>query len=389
MIAASDLSIVISEDFALHFRAGGLSGDRSGERMKLSRLLWILNPRVSVRQGGDERLISVFREFVLFGRNDEHTIFYLSAALIKVAQFMAVCSEPIGLFGLRAEINIIEARRLECSAKVSRLRAFLRLARRAAKDDLLNQFSTRNGRIVARGFDQLLVWCQPLFFARLLSFISAHFDRFSLHLLSRLICLARSFLRVVEGSFKSLAEASGMDFLGAVFPASVVGEHLFRQPAEPFLVACFTFEVATMEEQMEVRIISVAMNSRDPAQVAGLEFTGNLWDGFARDFSERLLARRIVVAEALEILFAEADRDVDHFVLCRRAPLGQDSLRLPEAQGIFFSRKELARLLSSCSAISFRAASSLRPRLSRKFCSSKWVFISAVIANPMISVRRG
>ena len=53
--------------------------------MKLGRLLWILNPRVGVRQGSDERLIAVFSEFVLFGGNDEHAIFYLSATLIKVA----------------------------------------------------------------------------------------------------------------------------------------------------------------------------------------------------------------------------------------------------------------------------------------------------------------
>src|SRR6266545_707451 len=353
MVAASDLSIVIPEDLALHFRAGGLSGDRLGERIKLGRLLWILNPRVGVRQGGDEWLIAVFGQFVLFRGNDENVIFYLSAALVKVAQFMAVCSEPICLFGLCAEIRIIKARGLECRAKVNRLRAFLRLARRAAQDDLLNQFSSRDGRIVARGFDQLLVWDEPLFFARLLSFICAYFGRFSLRLLSRLTCLARSFLRVIECSFKSLAEASRMDFLGAVFPAGAVGEHLFRQPAEPFLVACFTVEVATMKKQMEVGIISVAMNSRDPAQVAGLEFTGNLWDGFARDFSERLLARRFVVAEALEILFAEADRDVDNFVLCRRAALGQDAFRLPEAQGIFFGGKERARLLSFARFITF------------------------------------
>src|SRR5262245_6313032 len=100
--------------------------------MKLGRLLWILDPRVGVRHGGDERLIAVFGEFVLFGGDDEHTVFYLSAALVKVAQFMAVCSEPIGLFRLSAEISIIEARRLECRAKISRLRAFFRLARRAS-----------------------------------------------------------------------------------------------------------------------------------------------------------------------------------------------------------------------------------------------------------------
>src|SRR5262245_39589654 len=101
-----------------------------------------------------------------------------------------------------------------------------------------------------------------------------------------------------------------------------------------------------MKEQMEMGIISVAMNSRDPAQVAGLEFTGNLRDGFARDFFERLLARRFVLAEALEIFFAEADRDVDHFVLCGCAAFGQDALRLPEAQGIFFGGEEWARFFS-------------------------------------------
>src|SRR5262249_7910226 len=108
-----------------------------------------------------------------------------------------------------------------------------------------------------------------------------------------------------------------------------------------------------MKEQMEVGIIGVAMNPRYPAQIAGLEFTGDLGDRFARDFSERLLARRFVVVEALEILSAEADRNMDHFVLCGRAAFGQDALRFPEAQGIFFSGEEWARLLSFARFISF------------------------------------
>src|SRR5262249_41900588 len=269
------------EDLAFHFRAGGLSGDRSSERMKLSRLLWILNPRVGVRQGGDERLIAIFGEFVLFSRNDEHTIFYLSATLVKVAQFMAVCSEPVSLFGLGAEISIIEARRLECRAKISRLWAFFRIARRASQDDLLNQFTACDGRSVTRGVDQLLLQCQPLFFAESQPFIGERLGRISFRLLTCQSRLARLFLRAVEGSFKCLAEASGMDFLAAVFRAGAVGKHRFRQPVEPFLAAGFTVEVAPMKEQMEVGIIGVAMNPRYPAQIAGLEFTGDLGDRFA------------------------------------------------------------------------------------------------------------
>src|SRR5215813_1608361 len=126
---------------------------------------------------------------------------------------MAACSEPIGLFGLRAEISIIEARRLECRVKISRLQAFFRLARRASQDDLLNQFTACDGRGVTRGVDQSLLQCQPLFFAESLPFIGVRLGRISFRLITRQSRLARSFLREVEGSFKRLAEASGEDLL--------------------------------------------------------------------------------------------------------------------------------------------------------------------------------
>lgn len=47
-----------------------------------------------------------------------------------------------------------------------------------------------------------------------------------------------------------------------------------------------------MNEQMDVRVIGVAMNASDPSQFGGPKFIGDLRDGFARDLAERSLANR-------------------------------------------------------------------------------------------------
>src|SRR5574341_1382265 len=106
-----------------------------------SRLIRVLNLLMSIGQAGDEWLVTVFGQFVLFGGNDEDIAFDLRAAFVKVAQFLAVFPDPIGLFRLCAVVGIVQSRRPQRNADIRRFWSLIRLRDRASKDDLLNQFA--------------------------------------------------------------------------------------------------------------------------------------------------------------------------------------------------------------------------------------------------------
>jgi hypothetical protein len=129
------------------------------------------------------------------------------------------------------------------------------------------------------------------------------------------------FLRPIQRRLECLAEVAGIDFLSAVFIPEAGGKHLRRNSHQTPFGAGIPVKIGAMNEQMDVRVIGVAMDAGNPSEFVGPKFISDPRDGFACDIAKRFLANRFITAESLKVFVAKADGDVDEFVL-----LGPESL---------------------------------------------------------------
>lgn len=154
--------IVISfEDDDLRPGVSHLAADLFRERMKLGGLLRILDLSQSVGELGDERRLAVFGQFVFFGGNDKDVALDFGPALVKIAHQFALAPDPISLLRAGSIIRVVEARQSQCRAKITGSRPFDLFRRRAAFDDLSQQFPPAERRISVSQFHQSQIRMVP------------------------------------------------------------------------------------------------------------------------------------------------------------------------------------------------------------------------------------
>src|SRR5688572_32347236 len=92
------------------------------------------------------------------GWNDQNIVLDRSSSLIKIAQFLAMLSQPIRFLGLRVIVGIIHLAVFERFADVAeRFRRIDRLRGGAAQDEFLNEFAPGDRWVAPVGFQQYFI----------------------------------------------------------------------------------------------------------------------------------------------------------------------------------------------------------------------------------------